>query len=101
MHPRTIAFLSFNGLGIAYYLFCASTVWLKPVPSAELGISAGDAAIYIVCAIPTLVGCSLLDLLWVVLEIELAKKVPRGLGPAFLVVLPLWIAAACVDWLHQ
>ena len=101
MHPRTIAFLLFNGLGIAYYLFCASTIWAKYGLSNELGFSAGDAAIYVVCAIPTLVGCLLLDVLWMVLEIELSKRVPRGIGRAFLVVLPLWVAAVCVNWLHH
>ena len=101
MHLRTVVFLLFNGLGIAYYLFLASASWIKPGLSAESGVSVADAAIYVVCAIPTLGSCLLLDVLWMVLEVECSKKVPRGFGPAFLVVLPLWATAVCVDFFHR
>ena len=101
MHLRTFAFLLFNGLGIATYLFLASWSWIEPSLADIPGASGGAAFVWFFSAVPVFCLCFLLDVVWMALEINSPEKAPRGFGWALLLVPPLWVAAICLDYSHH
>jgi hypothetical protein len=70
---KTAPWMLVNVLGVAGYLYFASWLWAPPGQQGEFG-GPGDPLIYMSSAFPILAACFLLNLVWIVYIVRLAKR---------------------------